>query len=73
MSPRRQLWMLLSVFLAPLALAFVLYYCGGWRPSGSTNYGELVQPPRTLPAVDLGTPAGEKLAGDAWRGHWSLV
>lgn len=70
---RRQLWILFGVFFAPLVLAFVLYYSGGWRPPGSTNHGELVQPPRPLPQVDLSTPAGEKLASDAWRGHWILV
>jgi hypothetical protein len=70
---RRQLWILLGLFFAPLALAFVLYYSGGWRPPGTTNHGELVQPPRPLPAVELSTPAGEKLASDIWRGYWSLV
>jgi hypothetical protein len=70
---RRQLWLLFGVFFAPLALAFILYYSGGWRPPGSTNHGDLIQPPRPLPAVDLRTPSGERLASDVWRGHWSLV
>jgi hypothetical protein len=73
MSGRRQLWTLFGLFFAPLALAFVLFYSGAWRPPGSTNHGDLVEPPRPLPAVDLRTPSGGKLASDAWRGYWSLV
>ena len=44
---RAQIWILVGVFFAPLALAFLLYYgSGGWRPPGSTNRGELISPPR---------------------------
>jgi hypothetical protein len=58
---RRQIWILIALFFAPLALAFLLYYSGGWRPSGSTNKGELVSPPRPLPGIS------------AWHGKWTLV
>jgi hypothetical protein len=58
---RRQIWILIALFFAPLALAFLLYYGGGWRPSGSTNKGELIAPPRPLPGVS------------AWHGKWTLV
>src|SRR5262245_11316496 len=46
---RKQIWILLALFFTPLALAFLLYYGGGWRPAGSTNKGELISPPRPLP------------------------
>ncbi len=59
---RAQIWILIGVFFAPLALAFLLYYGSeGWRPPGNTNRGELISPPRPLPGVE------------AWRGKWTLV
>ena len=48
---RTQFWILVAVFFAPLLLAFILYYgVEGWRPAGSTNHGDLIDPPRPLPA-----------------------
>jgi hypothetical protein len=71
---RRQVWILFGLFFAPLALAFLLYYGAvGWRPAGSTNRGELIDPPRPLPSVELQTAAGPPLVADAWRGKWTLV
>jgi hypothetical protein len=58
---RKQLWILVALFFAPLALAFLLYYGGGWRPPGSTNKGELISPARPLPV------------GSDWHGKWTLV
>ena len=60
---RTQIWILVGVFFAPLALAFLLYYgSGGWRPPGSTNHGELISPPRPLPSVALPGISGAPLA-----------
>ena len=71
---RAQVWILLAVFFVPLALAFLLYYgSGGWRPSGSTNHGELISPPRPLPGVTLPTPGGPPLAPETWHGKWTLL
>ena len=71
---RAQVWILLAVFFVPLALAFLLYYgSGGWRPSGSTNHGELISPPRPLPSVTLPTPGGAPLAPETWHGKWTLL
>lgn len=73
-SPRTQIWILVGVFFAPLALAFLLYYgSGGWRPPGSTNKGELISPPRTLPSVALPSLSGLPLPADTWRGKWTLL
>jgi hypothetical protein len=69
-----QIWLLVAVFFAPLLLAFLLYYGGaGWRPAGSTNRGELIQPPRPLPRVELPTLAGAALPPEIWHGKWTLV
>jgi cytochrome oxidase Cu insertion factor (SCO1/SenC/PrrC family) len=71
---RTQIYILLSVFFAPLALAFLLYYgSGGWRPPGSTNHGVLISPPQPLPSVELPTPAGPPLQPQTWRGKWTLL
>ena len=48
-----------ALFFVPLALAFWLYYGGShWRPAGSTNKGDLIDPAVPLPAV-----AGSPLIG----------
>jgi hypothetical protein len=71
---RAQIWIVVALFFAPLALAFLLYYGGSsWRPSGSTNHGELISPPRPLPSVALPTPDGTSLPAATWRGKWTLL
>jgi hypothetical protein len=75
---RGVLLLLVLLFFAPLLLAFVLYYGSGWRPTGRTNHGELIEPARTLPLVALPqvalAPGGDALAAaDVLTGKWSLV
>jgi cytochrome oxidase Cu insertion factor (SCO1/SenC/PrrC family) len=50
---RRILIGVASMFFAPLALSFYLYYGKNWRPGGRVNAGELVEPARPLPALSL--------------------
>ena len=57
---------LVIAFVAPLSIAFWLYYGSGWRPAGHSNHGELIQPVRALP---VNAVAG----GQAFKGKWSLV
>jgi len=71
--PRKQIWILIGAFFAPLALAFVLYYGLDIRPHGNTNKGDLIQPPRPLPEVELPGSTDQPLAADALRGKWSMV
>jgi cytochrome oxidase Cu insertion factor (SCO1/SenC/PrrC family) len=77
-NPRRVLIALALLFLAPVAVAFILYYGIGWTPGGRVNYGELVQPPVPLP--DIALPRAEAAVtspADAprtfLRGKWTLV
>lgn len=71
---RSQFWILIAVFFAPLVIAFVLYYgIDDWRPGGQTNYGELVQPPRPVPAIELRSVDGEALPEAVFKGKWTLV
>ncbi|MET0282421.1 MAG: hypothetical protein ABW278_15040 [Steroidobacteraceae bacterium] len=59
---RRTLLLLVALFFMPLAVAFLLYYGTGWRPTGGTNHGELLQPLRQLP-----------VAADELQDKWALV
>jgi cytochrome oxidase Cu insertion factor (SCO1/SenC/PrrC family) len=71
---RTQLLLLALLFLGPFVGAYWLYfYQPGWRPSGHTNYGELVEPARPLPVLTLADADGVPYAQDRWLGHWSLV
>lgn len=49
----RTLAALAAVFFVPLLASAWLYYGMGWRPGGHVNHGELIQPPRPLPRVEL--------------------
>jgi hypothetical protein len=81
----RTLAMLAALFFVPLLASAWLYYGTSWRPGGHVNHGELIQPPRPLPRVELprialaGQTAGrttpELAAGDPtlFRGTWTLV
>ena len=64
---------LAALFFVPLALSFYLYYGTSWRPAGGAQHGELIDPARSLPPVNLvrvdGTPTGPEFL----RGVWHLV
>ncbi len=49
----RTLAALAALFFVPLVACVWLYYGTAWRPAGHVNYGELISPPRPLPAVNL--------------------
>jgi cytochrome oxidase Cu insertion factor (SCO1/SenC/PrrC family) len=70
---RKQVWILIAVFFAPLILAFILYYGLGVRPPGSTNKGDLINPPVTLPEIELPGVANEALPANILRGKWTMV
>jgi len=71
---RKQFLLAAAIFLGPLLAAVVIYY---WfpslLPSGRTNYGDLINPPRPLPALSLADTDGKPASGAALRGKWSLV
>ncbi len=64
---------LASLFFGPLALAFWLYYAGGWRPQGMTNNGELITPARPLPTATLRLASGEPAPAGTLHDQWTLV
>ncbi|MGB7905210.1 MAG: hypothetical protein WCF43_10985 [Steroidobacteraceae bacterium] len=71
---RRQLIFLASLFFVPLLVAFWLYYGGsGWRPTGGTNKGDLIDPAVPLPAVALAMPDGTRTPADFLQGKWTIA
>ena len=66
---RRLLLLLAALFFVPLALAFWMYYGpSGWRPSGDTSQGDLLEPARPLAAMALPTAGGTATEPDFLRG-----
>jgi cytochrome oxidase Cu insertion factor (SCO1/SenC/PrrC family) len=75
---RRALIGLALLFFAPLGLAFFLYYVVGWRPGSHVNHGQLIEPPRPLPAVRLphvalDGSADTQTAPDFLTRKWTLL
>ena len=65
---RRTLLLITAIFFAPILLAAYMYFSGStWRPAESTQYGELVSPPRTMPDINLVTDAGDKQLFGVWN------
>ena len=68
-------WQMLAVLLvcaAPVVAAYLAYR--GIRPQALTNYSELIQPPRPLPAsLPLADLGGAAVAPLSLRGQWLLV
>ena len=70
---RGQLWLLVVIFFVPLVTAFIVYYGVGWRPSGTTNKGDLISPARPLPTNVLVDAQDQPLEPNYLKGKWSLV
>ena len=68
---RRTLALLALMFLAPVAVAFYLYY-SGWQAEGDVSHGNLITPARPLPAMSLSGPDGAK-SSQVFQGKWSLI
>ena len=67
-------WKMLAVFLvcaSPVIASYLTYYV--IRPEGRRNHGELIQPQRSLPALEVSKLSGEKVALNSLKGQWLLV
>ena len=60
-SPRVMLLALAAMFVLPFVIGSGLFW-SGWRPAALRNHGELIQPPRALPA-----------SAAALHGKWLLI
>jgi len=68
---RVRMLLVLLVCAAPVIASYFTYFVV--RPEGRTNYGELILPTRSLPALPLRTLDGAEVAAGTLRGQWLLV
>jgi len=68
---RFYLLIIFALFVVPLALAWLLV--DKWRPGGTVNHGELLDPPRQVSPLQLHRPNDGDIDGAFWRGRWTLV
>jgi hypothetical protein len=69
---RRKMLLVLAVCAAPVIASYLMYYVV--RPQARTNYAELIQPTRSLPAaLPLTTLAGSAVDPASLRRQWLLI
>jgi len=68
---RLRMLLVLLVCAAPVIASYFTYFV--IRPEGRTNYGDLILPTRSLPALPLRTLDGAEVAAATLRGQWLLV
>lgn len=71
-SGRLKMLLVLLVCAAPVVASYVAYFL--IRPDARSNYGELIVPPRPMPAgLPLADLQGRPVRVDALKGQWLLV
>ena len=71
-SGRRKMLLVLAVCAAPVVASYLTYFV--IRPEGRTNYSELIQPQRPIPAdLPLATLQGGAVQAESLKGQWLLV
>lgn len=69
---RLQMLLVLAACAAPVIASYFTYYVV--RPEGRSNYAELVEPPRALPAaLPLRDLDGRAVPAESLKGQWLLV
>lgn len=69
--PRRELWLLLLVTIAPIVASYLAYYV--WRPATFKNYGELVAPTSLSGVAAAQRESGPPFDAEGLKGRWVLV
>ncbi len=71
---RLQLVLLAILFFLPLLASYAVYF---WfpdlRPTGTTNYGQLLHPAQPVPALQLVDSEGQATDETAFRGRWTYL
>lgn len=70
-SGRLKMLVVLAVCAAPVVASYFSYFV--LRPQARTNYGTLIEPTRSLPALPLRTLDGEPVDAASLRGQWLLL
>lgn len=69
---RRQLLLVVGLFIAPVLFAFALSL-SGWRPEGTRQSGTLLELPRDFKAIVATRPDGSTTFWNRPEGHWYLL
>ncbi len=74
LTSRQAIVVLGLIFLAPAFVAWVMHHsgAGGWRPAGTTNLGNLVNPARPL-RMPEDLLAADRPLDELLQGRWTLV
>jgi len=67
---RRSMILVTLLFVLPLLLAVVLF-AADWRPGGSVNRGELINPPLDAAGIELDSADGGEM--HRFTGRWTLL
>jgi hypothetical protein len=70
-SGRLQMLLIALACAAPVLASYFAFYVV--RPQARTNYGTLIEPTRSLPALAARTPPGAAVDLRSLRGQWLLV
>jgi hypothetical protein len=70
-GPRLKLLMVMLVCAAPVLASYFTYYVV--RPEGRRNFGQLIDPQRPLPALDVLTRDGKTRSLQSLKGQWLLI
>ena len=68
---RLKLWLVIATCAAPVIASYYVYYFV--RPDARSNYGELIEPQRPMPALHLQTLDGRTYDPAALRGKWLML
>ncbi len=68
---RAKLYMVIAICAAPVVASYYAYYFV--RPEARSNYGELIDPQRPMPALHLKTLDGRAFDEAALRGKWTML
>jgi cytochrome oxidase Cu insertion factor (SCO1/SenC/PrrC family) len=68
---RLYLLILISLFIAPMLLAWILI--GRWQPSASVQHGELLNPVQPVPHFQAKLFSGKELDINFLKKHWTLA
>jgi hypothetical protein len=68
---RIKMLLVLGVCAAPVLASYFSYFV--LRPQARSNYGELIQPSRSLPTLALRTLDGQAVEAASLRGQWLLL
>lgn len=68
---RIKLLLLFLMFASPVIASYFTYYV--IQPSGRTNYGELIEPQRSVLATNVALANGERFEWQQLRGKWLML